>query len=56
MTSIAILSDIHSNAFALEAVLEDIKKHNISKIFNLGDSYMDPLNRLELMRYSARAI
>ncbi len=43
MTSIAILSDIHSNALALEAVLDDIKKQNITKIFNLGDSLFGPI-------------
>lgn len=34
---IALISDIHSNVFALEAVLEDIKKHNVDTIVNLGD-------------------
>ena len=33
MEKIAIISDIHSNIVALEAVLEDIKKRNISRIF-----------------------
>ena len=37
MEKIAIISDIHSNIVALEAVLEDIKKRNISRIFCLGD-------------------
>ncbi|MDD5527583.1 MAG: metallophosphoesterase family protein [Patescibacteria group bacterium] len=34
---IAIMSDIHSNLQALEAVLEDIKKHEVDQIFCLGD-------------------
>jgi len=34
---IAIISDIHSNFEALKAVLQDIDKHEISKIFCLGD-------------------
>ncbi len=35
---IAIISDIHSNYVALDAVLEDLKKQkNIEKIFCLGD-------------------
>lgn len=34
---IAIISDIHGNIQALEAVLEDIKKENCQKIFCLGD-------------------
>lgn len=38
MDKIAIISDIHGNITALNAVLEDIKKRNINKIFCLGDS------------------
>ena len=34
---VAILSDIHSNLDALEAVLADIKSQGIEKIWNLGD-------------------
>ena len=34
---IAIISDIHSNALALDKVLEDIKNFNPDKIFCLGD-------------------
>lgn len=37
MEKIAIISDIHANKTALEAVLEDIKKRNIKRIFCLGD-------------------
>lgn len=37
---IAILSDIHGNLFALNAVLEDISKNNIDEIFCLGDLAM----------------
>ena len=37
MEKIAIISDIHSNITALEAVLEDIRSRNISRIFCLGD-------------------
>lgn len=33
----AIISDIHSNLEALEAVLEDIDKSNVSEIYCLGD-------------------
>lgn len=33
----AIISDIHSNLEALQAVLEDIKKHNVTEIYCLGD-------------------
>jgi predicted phosphodiesterase len=34
---IAILSDIHGNKFALEAVLKEIKRKKITKLFCLGD-------------------
>lgn len=34
---IAIISDIHGNAPALEKVLEDIKKYDVSQIISLGD-------------------
>ncbi|MEI8377482.1 MAG: metallophosphoesterase family protein [bacterium] len=37
---IAVLSDIHGNMEALEAVLEDIKCQNIDKIFICGDLAM----------------
>ncbi|WP_445477700.1 metallophosphoesterase family protein [Lysinibacillus irui] len=37
MTKIAIISDIHGNKTALEAVLEDIRLRNIERIFCLGD-------------------
>jgi diadenosine tetraphosphatase ApaH/serine/threonine PP2A family protein phosphatase len=33
----AIISDIHSNAHALSAVFEEIEKHNVDKMFALGD-------------------
>ena len=38
MEKIAIISDIHGNTTALEAVLEDIKNRNIKRVFCLGDS------------------
>ncbi|KRE48796.1 metallophosphoesterase family protein [Paenibacillus sp. Soil522] len=37
MQKIAILSDIHGNLPALEAVLEDIQQREVAKIFCLGD-------------------
>ena len=37
MDKIALIGDIHANLTALEAVLEDIEKRNISKIYCLGD-------------------
>ncbi|WP_107950811.1 metallophosphoesterase family protein [Lysinibacillus parviboronicapiens] len=40
----AVISDVHGNNFALEAVLSDISKRKINRIFNLGDSLYGPLN------------
>jgi putative phosphoesterase len=34
---VAVISDIHSNIYALEAVLEDIATRNIDRIFCAGD-------------------
>ena len=44
MTQIAVLSDIHGNRWALEAVLADIERRGISIVFNLGDSLYGPLD------------
>lgn len=41
---IAVISDIHGNLLALEAVLEDIEKLNIEKVLNLGDILHGPLD------------
>ncbi|WP_352309210.1 metallophosphoesterase family protein [Psychrobacter sp. W2-37-MNA-CIBAN-0211] len=43
ITTIAAISDIHSNVFALEAVLADIKRRNINQIVNLGDILYGPI-------------
>ena len=40
---LAILSDIHSNVYALEKVLEDIKSKEVDAIINLGDSFYGPI-------------
>ena len=50
---IAFISDIHGNAIALEAVLEDLKKKNIEKICILGDICYrgpEPKRSLELIQ------
>lgn len=44
MDKIAILSDVHGNITALNAVLDDIKKRNIKKIYCLGDSIVKCAN------------
>lgn len=53
MEKIAIISDVHGNLVALEAVLEDIKQRGISKIFCLGDTVLknsEPHECLKLVR------
>jgi putative phosphoesterase len=41
---VAVLSDIHGNRWALEAVLEDIERKGIRDIVNLGDCLYGPLD------------
>ncbi|WP_166242985.1 metallophosphoesterase family protein [Paenibacillus turpanensis] len=43
---IAVISDIHSNRFALEAVLKNISDRGIQTIVNLGDSLFGPIDPL----------
>lgn len=43
MDRYAVMSDIHGNVWALEAVLEDIKRRGITHIINLGDTVYGPL-------------
>ena len=38
MTSFAVLSDVHANLEALDAVLRDIRDRGVEKIFFLGDA------------------
>lgn len=40
---IAILSDIHSNVYALEEVIKDIKNRDIEVVLNLGDMFYGPI-------------
>ncbi len=37
MEQVAVISDIHGNVTALEAVIKDIKSRNIRRVFCLGD-------------------
>lgn len=43
LSTFAAISDIHSNVFALQAVLDDIKKREIDQIVNLGDILYGPI-------------
>ena len=40
---IAVISDIHGNRLALEAVLDDIVRHGVDGTFNLGDLVSGPM-------------
>jgi len=48
---IAIISDIHGNLPALEAVAADIKRQGADVVVNLGDSLSGPLFPLETAQY-----
>ena len=48
---IALVSDIHGNLPALEAVLEDTRRRGVMRIVNLGDSLSGPLLPLETARF-----
>jgi putative phosphoesterase len=41
---LALLSDIHGNLFALEAVLADVASRSVQHIVNLGDHLQGPLD------------
>ena len=47
---IALVSDIHGNLPALEAVLDDTRRRGVARIVNLGDSLSGPLLPLETAR------
>jgi len=40
---IAVMSDVHGNMWAIEAVMNDIEKRGISVVINLGDCISGPL-------------
>lgn len=41
---IAVLSDVHGNALALEAVLDDLRSATPDKVFSLGDCVAGPFD------------
>lgn len=43
MNQYAVISDIHGNIWALEAVLADISQRGVGQMINLGDSLYGPL-------------
>lgn len=48
---LAVLSDIHGNLAALEAVVEDFGRRAVDAVINLGDSLSGPLLPLETARF-----
>lgn len=48
---IAVLSDIHGNLGALQAVVADFQKRGVDTVVNLGDSLSGPLLPLETAQY-----
>lgn len=44
MDPIAVISDVHGNRWALEAVLADLDQLGISRVVNLGDIFYGPLD------------
>ena len=48
---IAVVSDIHGNLPALEAVVADFQRRGVDAVVNLGDSLSGPLLPLETARY-----
>ena len=48
---IAVVSDIHGNLPALEAVVRDFARRGVDRVVNLGDSLSGPLLPLETARF-----
>lgn len=48
---IAVVSDVHGNLPALEAVAADIARRGVDRVVNLGDSLSGPLLALETARF-----
>ena len=51
MTRIAVVSDIHGNLAALEAVAADIRRRDVARVVNLGDNLSGPLLPRETARF-----
>jgi predicted phosphodiesterase len=48
---IALITDIHGNLAALEAVTSDLRRRGVDAVVNLGDSLSGPLQPLETAQY-----
>lgn len=51
MKSYAVISDIHSNIYALQAVVEDANAKGITTFINLGDIFYGPIEPKETFDY-----
>lgn len=43
-SQIAIIADVHGNRWALEAVLADIERRGVKRVYHLGDTVTGPLD------------
>lgn len=43
MERYAVISDVHGNIWALQAVLDDVRRRGVERIINLGDTVYGPL-------------
>lgn len=41
---IAVISDVHGNSLALDAVLDDVARHGVDAVFCLGDNVSGPVD------------
>ena len=48
---LALVSDIHGNLPALEAVVADIRRHGVDQVLCLGDNLSGPLLPLETAQF-----
>ena len=48
---IAVVSDIHGNLAALQAVVADVQRRGVDRVINLGDSLSGPLLPLQTARF-----
>lgn len=48
---IAVVSDIHGNLAALQAVVADFRRRGVDRVINLGDSLSGPLLPLQTARF-----
>lgn len=51
---IGVVSDIHGNLFALNAVVADMRHHDVTRVVNLGDSLSGPLLPRETAEFLLR--